>query len=472
MTGTPTIHPHIYVSQPLIQEPGTAPHSAVLHRDTHFIPKKAIGGKGCYIFLEDGQKFLDSTGGAAVSCLGHGHEKVTKAVVDQINQFSYCHSAFFGTQVSEDLATFLVDSTGGRLSKVYVVSSGSEAMEAALKLARQYYLELPTPQPQRTRFISRVPSYHGITLGALGAGGHMIRREPFEPIIAQNTSHVSPCFAYRGKKDGESDADYVDRLAAELDAEFHRVGPDNVCAFIAEPVVGAALGAVPAVPGYFSAMKAICEKHGALFILDEVMSGMGRTGTLHAWEQENVVPDMQTIGKGLGGGYVPVSAVLIGDKIVQVLDKGTGAFRHGQTYQGHPVACAAALAVQRVIKEENLLQNVRAMGTYLGERLMKEIGDHPNVGDIRGKGLFWGIEFVKNKTTKEPFPKVGAMAFLVQETGMQPKYSISLYAGSGTVGGTTGDHVLLAPPYNVTKEEINLIVDTTGAVIRDVFSGV
>ncbi|OOF95222.1 hypothetical protein ASPCADRAFT_147303 [Aspergillus carbonarius ITEM 5010] len=444
--------------------------SSVLHRNTRFVPKKAIGGKGSYIFLEDGTKFLDSTGGAAVSCLGHGHEEVSQAVIDQINQISYCHTAFFGTEASEELARLLTESTGGKMSKLFVVSSGSEAVEAALKLARQYFLELPTPQPQRTRFIARKPSYHGVTLGALSVGGHMIRREPFEPLLSKNTSHVSPCYPYRGKTQGESDEDYVARLATELDEEFQRVGPENVCAFIAEPVVGAALGAVAALPGYFPAMKAICEKHGALFILDEVMCGMGRCGTLHAWEQENVVPDLQTIGKGLGGGYAPVSGLLIGEKIVDVMDKGTGVFRHGQTYQGHPVACAAALAVQRVIKRDNLLENVRTMGKYLEEGLRSRLGEHPNVGDIRGKGLFWGIEFVKDRETKEPFgPELG-VAFQVQEKGLDPEFGVSLYAANGTVDCMRGDHIILAPPYNVSKEEIGIIVDTAAKVIDVVFA--
>ncbi|KAL2839140.1 pyridoxal phosphate-dependent transferase [Aspergillus pseudodeflectus] len=446
--------------------------SAVLHRHTSFVPKKAVGGKGSYLFLEDGTKFLDSTGGAAVSCLGHGNEKVNQAITDQLQKISYCHTAFFGTDVSEELARFLVDSTGGKFSKLYVVSSGSEAVEAALKLSRQYFLELPTPQPQRTRFIARKPSYHGITLGALGAGGHVIRREPFEPLLSTNTSHVSPCYAYRGKKDGESDADYVTRLADELDAEFQHVGPDTVCAFIAEPVVGAALGCVPAVPGYFPAMKSVCEKYGALFILDEVMSGMGRCGSLHAWEQEGIVPDLQTIGKALGGGYAPVSGLLISDKIVQAIDKGTGSFRHGQTYQGHPVSCAAALAVQKVIKEESLLENVRSMGGYLEKKLRETLGDHPYVGDIRGKGLFWGIEFVKDKTTKEPFSTETTVALLIQETGLKPEHAISLYASSGTADGIRGDHVILAPPYNVTKEEIDIIVETTRKVVNEVFARV
>ncbi|KAL4978447.1 pyridoxal phosphate-dependent transferase [Aspergillus desertorum] len=444
--------------------------SAVLHRNTCYVPKRAVGGKGSYLLLEDGTKFLDSTGGAAVSCLGHGHEKVIQAIIEQFKQVEYCHTAFFGTEASEELARLLVDSTSGKLSRLFVVSSGSEAVEAALKLARQYFLELPTPQPQRTRFIARKPSFHGTTLGALGAGGHALRRQPFEPILSQSTSHVSPCYAYRGKKDGESDTDYVARLAEELDAEFQRVGPDTVCGFIAEPVVGAALGCVPAVPGYFAAMKSICEKHGALFILDEVMCGMGRCGTLHAWEQEDVIPDLQTIGKALGGGYAPVSGLLISDKVVQAIDKCTGTFRHGQTYQGHPISCAAALAVQRVIAEEELLNNVRVMGGYLEVRLRSALKGMKYVGDIRGKGLFWGVEFVKNKATKEPFSPEIALAFKIQETGMKPEFGISLYAGTGTVDGTRGDHIILAPAYNTTKEEIDIIVDTTAKVLDEVFA--
>ncbi|EAW07163.1 aminotransferase, class III [Aspergillus clavatus NRRL 1] len=448
----------------------TPAHSSVLHRDTRFIPKKAIGGKGSYIFLEDGTKFLDSTGGAAVSCLGHGHEGVIKAITDQLNELAYCHSAFFGTNASEELAKLLCESTGGKMTKLFVASSGSEAVEAALKLSRQYFLEVSPPQPQRTKFIARLPSYHGVTLGALAAGGYVLRRKPFEPLLAKHTSHVSPCYPYRHKTEGESDAEYVARLAEELDAEFQRVGPETVCAFIAEPVVGGSLGAVPAVPGYFPAMKAVCEKYGALFVLDEVMSGMGRCGTLHAWEDEGVVPDLQTIGKGLGAGYAPVSGLLISEKVVEAMDKGTGVFRHGQTYQGHPVACAAALAVQKIIKEENLLENVRAMGAYLEKQLRARVESHPNVGNVRGKGLFWGVEFVKDKATKEPFPTSSAVAFHVQETGLKPEYGVSLYAATGCVDGVLGDHILIAPPYNVTKEEIDIIVETAGKVIEEVFA--
>ncbi|EEP78091.1 hypothetical protein UREG_02940 [Uncinocarpus reesii 1704] len=448
------------------------PSSSVLHRDLHTVPKRAVGGEGNYVILDDGQRLLDSTGGAAVSCLGHGNEQVKQAVKRQIDQLSYCHSLFFATDVFEELAAFLTDSTGGKMPKVFIVSSGSEAMEAAMKLARQYFLELHAPQPQRTRFIARQNSFHGVTLGSLSMGGHVFRRELFEPLLLQNVSHVSPCNAYRGKKENESDEDYVARLAAELDAEFQRVGPETVCAFVAEPVVGAALGCVPSVPGYFPAMKAVCDKYGALLIMDEVMSGMGRSGTLHAWEQEGVVPDIQTVGKGLGGGYAPVSGVLIGNRVVDVLDKGTGAFRHGQTYQGHPLGCAAALAVQKVIKEQNLLQNVRTMGALLESKLKEYIGDHPNVGNIRGKGLFWGIEFVKDKATKEPFDPQLAVGVRVQNTALTPKYSFSIYAGGGTMDGKRGDHVLLAPAYNVTENDIETISRLTAAVIQDVFQDI
>ncbi|RAK78519.1 aminotransferase, class III [Aspergillus fijiensis CBS 313.89] len=448
-------------------EPST--QSAVLHRDTQHIPKKAIGGKGCYIYLEDGTKFLDSTGGAAVACLGHGHEEIQQAITDQMNQLSYCHSAFFSTEASEELGRFLAESTGGQLSKAFIVSSGSEAIEAALKLARQYFLELSTPQPQRTRFIARKPSYHGVTLGALSVGGHTTRRQPFEPLLSTNTSHVSPCYPYRGKNANESDTDYVARLAAELEAEFQRVGPENVCAFVMETVVGASLAALPPLPTYLPAIQRIVHKHGALLILDEVMSGMGRCGTLHAWEPEGVVPDLQAIGKGLGGGYAPVSGLLIHEKVVRVLDAGTGVFRHGQTYQGHPVGCAAALAVQKVIQRDNLLENVRRMGTYLGQKLTERLGTHPHVGDVRGRGLFWGVEFVRDKATKEPFSPEAKVAGLVQEMGMDPRFGISLYAGNGTMDGVRGDHVLLAPPYNVTQEEVDLIVRKTGEVVEAVF---
>lgn len=423
----------------------------------------------------------------------------------QMQSVSYAHSLFYGTTATEDLANLLISSTynetthANEMSRAFIISSGSEAMEAALKLARQYHLEKSPPEKQRTHFIARNQSYHGTTLGALAVGGHVARRALYEPMLSTANSRVSPCYAYRGLQFVfESESSYVHRLETELEEEFLRVGPENVAAFIAEPVVGAALGCVPPVPGYFQAVKRVCDKYGALLILDEIMSGCGRVGPqptdsypkpLHSWQDPlmGVVPDIMTMGKGLGGGYMPVACVLANRKVIDVLYRGTGAFSHGQTYQGHPVACSAAAEVQRIIKDNDLVANVRKQGALLGKLLKEKVGIHWCVGDVRGKGLFWGIEFVANKATKEPFPTSASVAMSIHELGefrpqsldlvvllmfvtaMQEPYNISIYPGSGTVDGRRGDHVLLAPAYNVTEEEIRYIVDTTAAVIYQFF---
>lgn len=347
----------------------------------------------------------------------------------QMDKVSYCHSLFYGTAAAEGLARMLVDSTYGEMARVFIVSSGSEAIEAALKMARQYHLENSPPEPERTHFIARQQSYHGTTLGALSVGGHVARRATFEPILGTNSSHVSPCYAYRGMESGETEAAYVLRLEAELDAEFQRVGPGKVAAFVAEPIVGAALGCVPAVQGYFKAVRRVCDRYGALLIFDEIMCGSGRTGPepttaypapLHAWQDPSigVVPDLQTLGKGLGGGYMPVAAMLASKKVANVLQEGSGAFSHGQTYQGHPVACRAALEVQRIIQDGDLIANVRKQGSLLGSLLHTRLGQHPAVGNIRGKGLFWGIEFVENKSGKVPFPIMQAVAMGIHKLGI------------------------------------------------------
>ena len=428
-----------------------------------------------------------------------------------MQQVSYCHSLFYATTAAEDLASLLIQSTEGKMARAFIISSGSEAVEAALKLTRQYHLEKSPPEPSRTHIIARQQSYHGTTLGALAAGGHVARRALCEPILSTNSSHVSPCYAYRGLK-GPLDTEeaYVRRLEDELDAEFQRVGPENVAAFMAEPVVGAALGCVPAVKGYFTAVRRVCDRYGALLIMDEIMSGCGRVGPeptpaypnpLHAWQDPliGVTPDLMTMGKGLGGGYMPVAAMLANHKVIDVLSGGTGAFSHGQTYQGHPVACRAAAEVQRVLRDEDLVANVRRQGALLGKLLKQKVGSHWAVGDVRGKGLFWGIEFVENKATKTPYDPREGIAMDVHELGestdqkqglsrllsrslrystntaitsaLQPPFSISLYPGTGTADGRRGDHVLLAPAYNVTEEDIRYIVDTTAAAITKFFKG-
>jgi adenosylmethionine-8-amino-7-oxononanoate aminotransferase len=341
-------------------------------------------------------------------------------------------------------------------------------MEAAAKLARQFFYE-NDKQTGRVNFIAREGSYHGNTIGALSISGHVSRRAPYLPFLMPNMHHISACNAYRQRNEAESDSSFVARKAAELERKFQELGPETVIAFIAEPLVGAALGCVPYVPGYLKAMRDICHRHGALFILDEVMCGMGRSGTLHAWQGEGVAPDIETIGKGLAGGYQPVAAVLISEKVVKALSDGSGQFVHGQTFQGMPIQAAAALEVQRIFREQNILENVVTQGAYLEQRLKELLGNHPNVGDIRGKGLFWGIEFVRDKETKEPFdPKLG-IAQRVLDCAISSKYNMTVYPGGGTVDGISGDHIILAPPYIVTRDDIDHIANVASDVIHEVF---
>jgi adenosylmethionine-8-amino-7-oxononanoate aminotransferase len=435
--------------------------SRVLHRSLRETPPRAIGGEGVWLIGEDGRRILDASGGAAVSCLGHQHPRVLEAMSRQASKLAYAHTSFFSSEPAEALADMLVGHEPGGLGYAYLVSGGSEAIEAGIKLARQYFIEIG--QPQRRHFIARRQSYHGNTLGALAAGGNAWRREPYAPLLSSAFSHVTPAFAYHEKRDSESEADFVARLAAELEAEFQRLGPDTVAAFIAEPVVGATAGCVPAPEGYFRAVREICDRHGALVLLDEVMCGMGRTGTRHAWEQEGIAPDIQAIAKGLGGGYQSIGAMLASTRIVDVIRDGSGAFQHGHTYLAHPLACAAALEVQRVIDDEQLLDRVKSLGAQLERRLTERFGNHRHVGDIRGRGLFQAIELVADRATRAPFDpalklnqRIKAIAF---EGGL------GCYPAGGCMDGRSGDHVLLAPPYIATSEDIDMIVDRLGQAV-------
>jgi adenosylmethionine-8-amino-7-oxononanoate aminotransferase len=432
----------------------------VLHR-SGAIPPIAAGGDGITLITADGRRIIDASGGAAVACLGHGNRRVAEAIGRQAATMAYAHTGTFSNQPAEDLAELLLGDEPGSLTRSWFCSSGSEGNEAAIKLARQYFLEIG--QPQRTRTIARRQSYHGTTLGALAAGGNMMRRAPYEPILGAAHSLVSPCFAYRFRHDGETDAQYLDRLIAELEAEFLRVGADTVMAFLAEPVVGATAGCVTALPGYFQRVRQVCDRYGALLILDEVMCGMGRTGTLHAWEQEGVTPDIQVIAKGLGGGYQPIGGILIADRIVRALEDGSGGFLHGQTYQAHPVACAAALEVQRIIREDNLIANVQAMGQRLEAALQERFGNHRHVGDIRGRGLFWALEFVTDRATKQVFDPALKLHERIKAAGMAR--GLATYPMGGTIDGRQGDHVILAPPYIATAADIDTIVERLGDAV-------
>ncbi|RXH01800.1 aspartate aminotransferase family protein [Bradyrhizobium zhanjiangense] len=442
--------------------------SRVLHRSLRETPPKAIGGEGVYLFAEDGRRIIDASGGAAVSCLGHQHPRVIAAMAKQATTLAYAHTAFFSSEPAEALAEVLVGHEPGGLAYAYFVSGGSEAIEASIKLARQYFIE--RGEPQRQHFIARRQSYHGNTLGALAAGGNAWRRAPYAPLLSAAFSHVTPAFAYHEKREGESDAQFVARLAAELEAEFQRLGPGTVAAFLAEPVVGATAGAVTAPEGYFKAMREICDRHGALLILDEVMCGMGRTGTTHAWEQEGVAPDIQAIAKGLGGGYQPIGAMLASGKIVDTIRAGSGAFQHGHTYLAHPLACAAALAVQNVIREDGLLDQVRERGRQLEQRLTERFGNHRHVGDIRGRGLFWAIELVADRASRTSFDPTLKLHQKIKAEALAN--GLGCYPGGGTVDGVRGDHVLLAPPYIASADEIDLIVDRLGTAVDNVLRSV
>ena len=435
--------------------------SRILHRSLLASPPKAVGGDGVWLIADNGHRVLDASGGAAVSCLGHQHPRVLEAISRQLAKLAFAHTAFFSSEPAEALADQLTGQEPGGLTYSYFVSGGSEAIEASLKIARQYFVE--RGEPERRHFIARRQSYHGNTLGALAAGGNAWRRAPYAPLLSSAFSHVTPAFCYREKRESESDAAFVARLATELEAEFQRLGPNTVAAFIAEPVVGATAGCVTAPQGYFRAVREICDRHGALLILDEVMCGMGRTGTLHAWEQEDVSPDIQAIAKGLGGGYQPIGAMLARANIVDTIRDGSGAFQHGHTYLAHPLACAAALEVQHIIRDEQLLVRVNERGKQLEQRLIERFGNHRHVGDIRGRGLFQAIELVEDRATRKPFDRSLKLHQLIKQAAFEN--GLACYPSGGTMDGQSGDHVLLAPPYIATPDEIDMIVDRLGTAV-------
>ncbi|ACM03994.1 aspartate aminotransferase family protein [Cereibacter sphaeroides] len=422
----------------------------------------AAEGEGCYILDAEGRRYLDGSGGAAVSCLGHSNAAVRAALHDQLDRLAFAHTGFFTSEPAERLADRLAAAAPEGIERVYLVSGGSEAVEAGLKLARQYFMEVG--QPGRHRVIARRQSYHGNTLGALAAGGNEWRRAQFAPLLVE-TSHVSPCYEYRGRGEDESLEAYGLRVADELEAEIQRLGPETVMAFVAEPVVGATAGAVPAVPGYLKRVREICDRHGVLLILDEVMCGMGRTGHLFACAEDGVAPDMITIAKGLGAGYQPIGALLVQGRIYDAIAAGSGFFQHGHTYMGHAMAAAAANAVLDEIEGRDLLQAVRRQGARLEALLQERLGQHPHVGDIRGRGLFRGIELVADRETKEPFDPSRKLHARIKAEAFAG--GLICYPMGGTLDGVRGDHILLAPPFIISDAELDELVDKlSGALDR------
>ncbi len=438
----------------------------IFGRSTRISPPVAVAGEGCYLIDAGGKRYLDGSGGAAVSCLGHSNQRLRQALHAQLDRLAYAHTGFFTSEPAETLADRLIAKAPEGLERVYLVSGGSEAVEAAIKLARQYFVEIG--QSQRHRVIARRQSYHGNTLGALAAGGNEWRRVQFGPLLVE-TSHIAPCYEYRDRQEGESLEAYGRRVADELETELQRLGPDSVMAFICEPVVGATSGAVPAVPGYLRRIREICDRHGVLLIFDEVMCGMGRTGHLFACDEDRVAPDMLTIAKGLGAGYQPIGALLVSGAIYDAIAQGSGFFQHGHTYMGHPMAAAAANAVLSEIEERDLLAAVRRQGELLDRSLRERLGQHPHVGDIRGRGLFRGVELVEDRGTKRPFDP--ALRLHARIKALAFDAGLICYPMGGTIDGRLGDHVLLAPPFIISDAEIAELVDKLAGAIDGAIAG-
>ncbi|PCH36374.1 PLP-dependent transferase [Wolfiporia cocos MD-104 SS10] len=448
--------------------------TAILHR-TPWRPPVARSAQGSYVTLDDGRVLLDAVGGAAVACIGNGHPEVTQALKDQVDKVSYVYNMQLSNEPAEELAKLLVDQSNGAFNTCGFVSGGTEAMEGVIKTARQYYWEIG--QSQRKNFIARQLSFHGNTLGTLSLAYHPARRAPYEAILDhENFYHVSPAYAKRFQKANETEEQYVERLRQELEDKFIELGPDTVIGFVAETVVGATTGVVPAPKGYFKAMKSVCDKYGALFILDEVMSGMGRMGTLHAWESfgDNVSPDIQAVAKGLGGGYASIGAVLMSKKVADGIRDSAGFWKHGHTYQAHPLACAASLAVQKVIMKENLLENARVQGEYLGS-LLRERLQSPNAlaapftFDVRGGGAWWGVEFDFSGPEAARLDFKGEkFAMAVQARCMDKGLIIMGLTGGANIEGTTGDHLMLSPAYNIAREQVEKVVDLFVEAIEEV----
>jgi len=426
----------------------------------------AVRGEGCWIISDDGRRYLDASGQAAVVNIGHGVAQIGRAMAEQSGKIAFAHTTQFHSEPAEKLAARVLAiapkhfRNGGR---VYFTCGGSEATETAIKLTRQYFLE--AKQPSRYRIVSRKQSYHGSTLGAMSVSGNVGRRAPYAPMIPE-WGHVAPCFCYHCPFD-KTYPECNLACADDLDAFLRANDSSSVAAFLFEPVVGATLGAAPAVEGYTARIAEICRKHGILVIADEVMTGIGRTGKPFASAHWGLEPDIILTGKGIASGYAPLGAVLVAPHVVEAFEKGSAVFTHGFTYQAHPVATAAGNAVFDYLEAHTLFERVTPAGQTLRNALAP-LDSHPQVGQVRGLGLLQGVEFVKEKSTREPFPKEAGIAERIRQAALEK--NVLLYPGQGCVDGARGDHVLLAPPFIIMPEECQLIADALRYALAKVFS--
>jgi adenosylmethionine-8-amino-7-oxononanoate aminotransferase len=421
---------------------------------------------GVYLYDEHGKSYLDGSGGAAVSCLGYNHPQVIAAIKAQLDKVPFAHSAFFTNEPQELLAMMLAGKFPEAGSRTYFLSGGSEANETALKLARQYWLA--QKRDEKYKIISREQSYHGNTLGALSVSGNAQRRVTYGPML-QDWPRIAPCYSYRHQLTGETPEQYAIRAANELERAILTAGPESVAAFIAEPVVGATLGVVPAESGYFARIREICDRYEVLLILDEIMCGAGRTGTYFAFEQEHIVPDIVTLAKGLGAGYQPLGATICREFIHDSIVEAFGSFAHGHTYIGHATACAAGVAVMQIIDDQQLLAAINTTGEKIRSALRDRFGAHPYVGDIRGRGLFIGLELVRDRNTRKAFANSAELAGRLKQLGMDN--GLIFYPGSGSVDGKAGTHILLAPPYIYQNHHVDELVDKLSMVLDEKFPG-
>ena len=423
----------------------------VFYRSLRKYYPTADRGEGIYIYDTEGKQYIDGSGGAAVVGIGHGVEEITEAMIRQAEKISFSHGSQFTSQAAIDLASKLVQLSPKGLTRVYFLSGGSEAVETAVKMARQYQVE--RGKPEKYKVISRWTSYHGNTLGALALSGHTGRRRYYLPLL-QHTPHIAPAYCYRCSFGLEPERCDLE-CALDLEKTILYEGPDSVSAFMAEPIVGATAGALVPKDGYFQKIREICDHYDMLLIVDEVMTGLGRTGKPFGIDHWNVIPDMIVASKGLSSGYTPIFVVIAKEEIHRTIREGSGAFVHGHTYNQNPLSAAIACAVIDYLLRHDLISRSAQMGEYF-VRSLQSLRHHEFVGDVRGKGLFAGIEFVKDKRTKEPFDPKLRLSVLIGNRAFEK--GLITYPGGGGADGIKGDHLLLAPPFIITEGEMDKVV--------------